>query len=89
MAARKKAAVKNESATTRDKAGDFKRLAEKRVPKAIVAIRSIGKLASGVSYEFTDEQAEKICDVLQGELDKIKKQFAEREVHAEGVSFEV
>lgn len=88
MAARKQQATEK-TTPTRDKAGDFKRLASKRVPKAIQALRSVGKLASTTSYEYTDEQADKVVETLQAELDKVKEQFASGEVAKDGVTFEV
>lgn len=86
MAARKQQAEKTVDAA---KQQSFKRLAVKRVPKAIAALRSVGKLASTTSYEYTDEQANKVVETLQAELDKVKSQFTSGEVAKDGITFDV
>lgn len=91
MAARKRnTAAATETATSQvDKAGNFKRLAGKRVPKAIAAIRSVSKLASKASYEYTDEQAEKVVSALEAEVAALRQQFDAGEVAKDGITFEV
>lgn len=46
----------------------FKRLATGRMNRAISGIKSVGQLASA-SYEYTDEQREKIEDTLRKEVE--------------------
>jgi hypothetical protein len=87
MATRKTATDK--AAPAKDKAGDFKRLAESRVPKAIKSIRTISKLANKASYEYTPEQAERIVQALQSELETLRKQLAAGKPDVDAVSFEV
>jgi hypothetical protein len=64
--------MKNETTQTpeqrhADKAMNFKRVAEKRVPKVIKAIRGLHPLASP-NYAYTPEQARKILTALEAEL---------------------
>lgn len=60
------------SETRNDK---FKRLATKRVRNVIKKIENIGKLSSP-SYEYTDEEVEKIFSALQETLDNVKALFS-------------
>lgn len=53
----------------------FKRLASKRVTKAVKAIRNIGSL-SGRSYERTDDQVEAIVAHLKGSVKYVEDCFA-------------
>lgn len=52
----------------------FKRLATRRVRYVIRKIESIGKLSSP-SYEYTDDEVEKIFSALQETLDNVKALF--------------
>lgn len=56
------------------KADKFVELAQKRVTRAMLAIRSVGSLA-GPRYKYTPEQAAKIANVLQRELDAVYQEF--------------
>lgn len=56
------------------KAEKFKRLAPPRINKAVHAIELIGNLA-GSSYEYTDEEVNKMFDFLQNTLDETKNKF--------------
>jgi hypothetical protein len=49
----------------------FVRLATQRVPRAMKAIQSIGKL-TGSGYMHTEEQAQKILKLLNAELDAVE-----------------
>lgn len=92
MATRKtaaKATVKAENASAPDKAANFKKLASKRVPNAIRAIRSVGKLAAKSGYEYTEEQQQKVIAALRDEVDTIEQWFADGKVPKETVSFDV
>jgi hypothetical protein len=54
-----------------------------------VAIRSIGKLANTATYTYTDEQAAKVVDALQAEVDKVAAQFEAGEADSAAVGFEL
>ena len=54
----------------------FKRLAEKRVTKALRAIDSVSKLADSRNYVYTEEDVFKVTGALEKQLDKLKKSFA-------------
>lgn len=62
-------------AKTESRNEKFKRLATRRVRNVIGKIESIGKLSSP-SYEYTDEEIEKIFTVLQETLDNVKTLFS-------------
>ena len=53
----------------------FIRLAEKRVPRAIQAISSIGKLSNTYAYEFTDADVEKILRALNLAVREVEDKF--------------
>jgi hypothetical protein len=53
----------------------FKRLAEKRVIKALRAIESVSKLSDPKNYTYTDEDIKKVCSVLDNEIQKLKQSF--------------
>lgn len=55
----------------------FIELAQKRVGRAMVALRSIGGLAVRRSA-YTVEQSDKIVSALQGELDAVYSAFTEK-----------
>ena len=59
------------------RAAKFVELAQKRVTKAINAIRSIRKLASP-NYVSTDAQVEKICEALRGEVVELHEAFTKK-----------
>jgi hypothetical protein len=53
----------------------FLRLAAKRVPAAIKAIRLIGNLSNKSNYDYTEGDVRKILNALQEEFYDCKKQF--------------
>jgi hypothetical protein len=53
----------------------FVRLANKRVNKAVNAIRLIGNLSNRSNYSFTEQDIEKIFRVLHAELKASKQRF--------------
>lgn len=59
----------------RNKAKKFRELAEKRVNKALNGIRLIANLSNRNNYEYTEDEAEKIIGVLEGELKALKSKF--------------
>ena len=46
------------------KAARFKRLINRRVPKAIVALQAVENLANTRQYEYTPEQRDKVLSLL-------------------------
>lgn len=67
---RTKRAPENEN-----KSEKFRRLANQRLPRAVAAIASLAKLASG-GYEFTPVQADMIVATLQDRVEGVKVAFA-------------
>ena len=60
---------------TKAKAAKFVELAEKRVTKAINAIRSIAKLSNKSNYVYTSNQVTKIAEVLRVEVVEMNEHF--------------
>ena len=54
----------------------FRRIAEKRVNKALNIIRTLGNCANKRVYGYTDEQIDTIFDTFQKQLEKTKAKFA-------------
>ena len=61
--------------TTSENARKFRELAEKRVVKAIKAIRLVGNLSNRTNYSYTEEEAKKIVSALQKEIAVVKRRF--------------
>lgn len=59
------------------KGAKFKEMADKRTAKAMQYIRMLGNLASP-NYVYTQEQAAKIVDALQQEVDAVFEAFKAR-----------
>lgn len=57
------------------KAAKFVELAEKRVTKAINAVRSIAKLSNRSNYIYTDAQVAKIAEALRAEVVTMHEHF--------------
>ena len=57
------------------KSNKFTRLAEARVNKAIVCLRSIRKLSNRGHYEYSEEEIRKIFQSLKKELDDARGEF--------------
>ena len=53
----------------------FKRLAENRVPNAIQKIKLIGNLADPYTYEYTEEEANKIIRAIKSEYEDMVASF--------------
>lgn len=60
---------------SRDKVEAFKRLATKRVNKALRALVSIGDLSNKASYTYDDAQVSKILLALQQAGSTVQKRF--------------
>lgn len=61
---------------TRDKAGKFQMLAERRVNNAIKNLRLVGNLSNKNNYHYTDDDIRKIMNALDGELKDLRSKFA-------------
>ncbi len=57
---------------------NFKRIAENRVEKIVDLISKLHNLSNTSFYDYTDEQIDKIFDIIQKELDKQKKEFKKK-----------
>lgn len=58
-----------------EKRKKFKSLAEKRVERALKQIRLVGNLANKSHYEYTQEDASKIINAIEGEFRIVKTKF--------------
>lgn len=58
------------------KAVKFRTLAEKRVSRAIRAIRLVGNLSRRGSFEYTDAEVEKMFKAMHVELDEAIARFS-------------
>ena len=67
-----------ESTETRDRSpeGRFKYLAEKRVGKALLAIRSVANLSDKKNYEYTEAQVNQIIEAMRDALQGAEDDFA-------------
>ncbi len=54
---------------------NFKRIAENRTEKIVDLISKLHNLSNSSFYEYTDEQIDKMFDIIQKELDKQKEEF--------------
>jgi hypothetical protein len=61
--------------STETKADKFVRLANRRVPRALKAIRAISNLAGRNTYDFSDEQAGQVVTVLIDAVNKMHERF--------------
>ena len=67
-------ALKNES-----KSDKFRRLAKKRVPKAIKALASVENLSN---YDYTDDQSAKVVDTVLSAAKRVQNAFSGQKVTA-------
>lgn len=65
----------NDDKPTETKAEKFRRLAIRRVPKAVKAIHAIAALANRSAYEFTPEQRDKILATLADAMSSLKNRY--------------
>jgi hypothetical protein len=61
----------------RDKRKKFVELVEKRVTKAINALRLVGNLSNKSNYEYTDADIKKIVKALDDEIKDLRRRFGE------------
>lgn len=53
----------------------FLRLAEKRVARAVDAIRLVGNLSDPGNYEYSADEAKRVVGALESELGDVKLRF--------------
>tara|TARA_B100000686_G_C16264269_1_gene700850 strand:- start:102 stop:341 length:240 start_codon:yes stop_codon:yes gene_type:complete len=53
----------------------FIRLVEKRVNKVINSMRLVGNLANRSNYSYTEDDAKRVIDAIEGELKILKRRF--------------
>lgn len=57
---------------------NFKRIAENRVEKIVDLISKLHNLSNTSFYDYTDDQIDKMFEIIQKELDKQKKEFKKK-----------
>ncbi len=57
---------------------NFKRIAENRINKIVDLISKLHNLSNSSFYEYTDEQIDKMFDIIQKELDRQKEEFKKK-----------
>lgn len=57
---------------------NFKRISENRTEKIVDLISKLHNLSNSSFYEYTDEQIDKMFDIIQKELDKQKEEFKKK-----------
>ena len=60
-----------------NKRAKFVELAEKRVEKALSAIRVIGNLSNRNNYQYSEEDVKKIISALTDEVKQVQMRFKE------------
>jgi len=70
------------------KRGNFVRLAEARVTKALKSIKVIGNLSNRTNYEYTEQDVNKIVNALQAEINLMKSRFKNKG-NSESVEFKL
>lgn len=60
-----------------NKRAKFVELAEKRVEKALSAIRVIGNLSNRNNYQYSEEDVKKIMSALTDEVKQVQTRFKE------------
>lgn len=54
----------------------FRRVANLRTNKALMAIRNVAQTSSTASYEYTPDEASKIIAAMRAEVDKVERAYA-------------
>ena len=54
----------------------FKEIGERRVSRAIEAIRLVGNLANKSNYDYTDDDVKQLTRALQDALQNVKAKFS-------------
>lgn len=57
---------------------NFKRIAENRINKIVDSISKLHNLSNSSFYEYTDDQIDKMFDIIQKELDRQKEEFKKK-----------
>lgn len=69
--------VMNDHPPKESPAQRFKRIAERRVNRAIKDLRAIANLANRSNYSYTDAQVKKIMRALRKEIGMLQSRFSE------------
>jgi predicted amidohydrolase len=64
---------KDNGKAAESKADKFRRVAGKRTAEALAAIEKIGATSRSTTYEYTDEQVDKITAALREQVDGVEK----------------
>jgi bifunctional pyridoxal-dependent enzyme with beta-cystathionase and maltose regulon repressor activities len=67
--------LNEENASEETKNEKFKRLSAQRIQKAAKYISALGNLANKSSYDYTEEDIDKVFTYLQKQLDDAKAKF--------------
>jgi len=59
----------------KDKRGDFRRLAQRRVSAALETIRKIENLSNRANYEYAEDEVERIFSTLRAALADCERRF--------------
>ena len=89
MPSKKKTAKKTATKATETKSEKFVRLAPKRVVRVINSMRSLRKLANRNSYDWNDEQAQKILAAVANEAKLLQEALNRTEAKKDSVTFEL
>jgi hypothetical protein len=89
MPSKKKTSKKTATKATESKQEKFVRLAPKRVVRTINSMRSLRKLANRNSYEWTDEQANKILAAIAAEAKALQDALNSTEKAKDTVEFDL
>lgn len=57
---------------------NFKRIAENRIEKIVNLISKLHNLSNSSFYEYTDEQIDKMFDIIQKELERQKEELKKK-----------
>ena len=68
--------MKSTKIRDRSPEGRFKYLAEKRVGKALLAIRSVANLSDKKNYEYTEAQVNQIIEAMRDALQGAEDDFS-------------
>ncbi len=80
--------INQEISANESKADRFLRLAPARINKVLSGLQSLSKLSSRNSYEYTEEQVQKMFGAIRNELEECEAAFKPKEKREDkGFSF--
>lgn len=74
---------KEAGSSEESKSDKFKRLAASRTNKILNTLGNLGNCSNRNSYEYTQEEVDKIFDTIQKKLDDTRAKFSPKESRAE------